>query len=53
MDIDTQITPAYIEQMIDKAGRNKVFSLASAMGWDGSAPLWVWQGLCNKILNGE
>lgn len=45
------LTPAHIEALLDKAGRDRVFALARANGWNGSnPPLWVWQQLALEVI---
>lgn len=41
-----------IEKMIDKAGREEVFSEARRLGWgDETPPSWVWKHICADIMH--
>lgn len=39
-----------LEALIDRAGRDAVFSRARALGWSSPPPKWVWQGICADII---
>lgn len=45
-----EITPDYIERLIEETGSKRVFAKARELGWkDGGAPLWVWNQICAEI----
>jgi hypothetical protein len=45
---------AAIEALIDKAGREKVFAAARALGWTKETPpKWVWQQIAGDIIAGR
>lgn len=47
----SEITPQYIEGLIDQVGREKVFARAHELGWSGKAPpLWVWNQICLELM---
>lgn len=41
-----------LEQLIDRAGRDKVFAYAQAAGWSiaNSPPKWVWAQIAGEII---
>ncbi len=42
-----------LESLIDRAGRDKVFDRARALGWNGNAPKWVWSQIAHEVLDGK
>ena len=47
----SELTPADVEHLIDRAGRERVFAKAREQGWGGhNPPLWVWAQICQEIL---
>jgi len=42
---------AALESLIDRAGRDRVFSLMASQGWGrGGAPKWVWRVAAAKVM---
>lgn len=41
-----------LEALIDRAGRERVFTRARTYGWSAGAhpPKWVWQEICLEIM---
>ena len=51
MQSDPKITPAMVEAIISKAGREKVFALACRRGWgNDKPPLFVWYQLAIEAM---
>lgn len=45
------LTPEYVEKLLDEAGRDAVFARARDLGWaDGGAPLWVWKEIAAELI---
>jgi hypothetical protein len=51
MSESQQITPAYVESLIEMVGRERVFEHAKLLGWSGyTPPLWVWHQICLDLI---
>jgi hypothetical protein len=46
------LSPAYVEALIDEAGRSAVFARARDLGWTNGMlpPLWVWNQIAVEII---
>lgn len=44
------LTSEIVEANITKAGREAVFSRARVLGWDGPAPLYIWNQIALEVM---